>query len=66
MMRFPFAANLLTTAPFAQGMQQFNPTRLGGFHAKPRGTGRESSGHQRLRDLRTRIPACKEAFAEGE
>jgi hypothetical protein len=40
-------------------------TRLGGFHAKPLHPGRESSWQQRLRDLRTRRPADKEALSEG-
>jgi len=41
-------------------------TRLGGFHATPRGTGREASGHQCLRALVTGIAPSKEALRERE
>ena len=40
-------------------------TRLGRFHAEPIHTGSDSSWHQGLRDLLTRIPSSKEAFGEG-
>jgi hypothetical protein len=39
-------------------------TRLGGFHARPFYTGHESGWHQRLCNVRTRIPTRKEAFAK--
>ena len=41
-------------------------TRLGGFHAKPCGTGSESGWHQRLHDLITGISPRKEAFGERQ
>ena len=47
------------------GLTQGVCARLGGFHAKHLRTGSESSWHQRLRDLHTRISTGKQALGEG-